>query len=549
MNEERANDKRNRRAVPFHPVLFAVTPILFVYAYNSTKIPIDPGELLLPIVLSLGVTAVLWTVLGLLFRSATRAAPVVSLFLVLFFSYGHFAGAYGPESHAWTDLLLLCALLMAAGTWLAARRTRPGVRGSLFGLTVLLNSVGAAILVVNLATGVQAFARRPSHIERSPRRAAAPARGDYPDIYYIITDSYTRSDVLKSRFHTDNSAFLGELSRLGFFIGGRSRSNYVTTYPSLASSLNFTYLDSLAEAMGPESGNCSPLIEMIQNSRLVEFLRNRGYAIVSFASGYVGTDLASADVHFAPPWSLSEFQTVLANATLLRDVFYLFHMSPNDLHRNRVLYTLRNLPDAGLGRHPVLVLAHVVCPHRPFVFDARGERPRYNFRVDLRGTMRDSSKAMVRKWLDTHYGPQVVYLNTLLEEAVRRILAQSSRPPVIVIQGDHGPGAKLSWGDPAHDEPSDLLERHAILNAVCLPQSGVRAQPSVGLYDSISPVNTFRVVLTRYFDTTMALLPDRSYFSTVSRPYDLYDFDRPESHPAAGGSANGEREVSPRPAY
>ena len=32
-------------------------------------------------------------------------------------------------------------------------------------------------------------------------------------------------------------------------------------------------------------------------------------------------------------------------------------------------------PDAGLRRHPVFVWAHVVCPHPPFVFDARGAQP------------------------------------------------------------------------------------------------------------------------------------------------------------------------------
>jgi len=57
------------------------------------------------------------------------------------------------------------------------------------------------------------------------------------------------------------------------------------------------------------------------------------------------------------------------------------------------------------------------------------------------------------------------------------------------------------------------------------------------LYDSISPVNTFRVVLSQYFDTTMALLPDRSYFSFLERPYRFYDVDRPESYPVIGGPA------------
>jgi hypothetical protein len=82
-----------------------------------------------------------------------------------------------------------------------------------------------------------------------------------------------------------------------------------------------------------------------------------------------------------------------------------------------------------------------------------------------------------------------------------------------------------------------LLQRHAILYAVHLPPSNGRLQPPVEVYDSISPVNTFRVILSRYFDTTMALLPDRSYYSLLGRPYHFYDVDKPESYPFKGDPA------------
>jgi hypothetical protein len=507
MNQELTNQERGRRALPFHPVLFAVAPILFVYAHNGARIPIDPRELLLPIAFSLAVTAVLWTVLGLLFRSATRAAPVVSLFLVLSFSYGHIAGTYMPEIYASAELLLGWAVLMGVGIWLALRRRKGTVRGPQLGVTVLLNAIAVGILAVVLASGVRAFAHRPPRAERASRRDVAAADANYPDIYYIITDSYLRSDVLKSRYNTDNSAFIGVLESLGFFVADRARSNYAWTHPSLASSLNYTYLDSLAEALGPESDNGGPLLGMIQNSRLVDFLRRRGYTIVSFASGDVGTDVVNADVHFAPHGSLTEFQGILLNTTLLRDVFIMLHRSSVDRHRDRVLYALRNLPNAGLDRHPVFVFAHILSPHRPIIFRAPGLSPAVGA-----------------------YGGQVLYLNTLLEDVVRRILAQSPRPPIIVIQADHGLRQAVNWGDSAR---SQLLERHAILDAIYLPPPDV-TQPPVKLYDSISPVNTFRVILSRYFDTTMALVPDRSYFSLLDHPYRFIDVDRPESYPVKG---------------
>ncbi len=514
MNEERTGEERSRRALPFHPILFATAPILFVYAHNGVRIPIDPRELLLPIALSLAVTAVLWTIAGLLLRSATRSALVVSLFLVLFFTYGHIAGTYSPEIYASTELLLGWAILMGFGIWLAARRGRRAVRGPLFGVTVLLNCVAVGILAVVLMSGTKAFAHRPPRADRASRRDVAATDPNYPDIYYIITDSYVRSDVLESRYDTDNSAFIGELESLGFFVADRARSNYAWTHPSLASSLNFTYLDSLAQAVGPESDNGGPLLGMIQNSRLVDFLRRRGYTIASFASGDVATDLPGADVRFAPRWSLTEFHGILVNTTLLRDVLLLLlHKSSFDRHRDRVLYTLRNLPNAGFGRHPVFVFAHIISPHRPYVLGTPIRRPESSRHTSL-------------------YGDQVTHLSTLVVDVVWRILAQSPRPPVIVIQADHGLREVVAWDDSARGQ---LQERHAILYAAYLPSDGRQAVPSVQLYDSISPVNTFRVILSQYFDTTMALLPDRSYFSLLNRPYHFYDVDRSVSDPVIGG--------------
>jgi hypothetical protein len=93
---------------------------------------------------------------------------------------------------------------------------------------------------------------------------------------------------------------------------------------------------------------------------------------------------------------------------------------------------------------------------------------------------------------------------------VDAILANSSRPPIIIIQGDHGPGAHLVWSSV---DKSNVPERMAILNAYYFPDGDYK-----GLYPSISPVNSFRVVLNKYFGTNMGLLPGKHYFSTYLEP-------------------------------
>lgn len=107
------------------------------------------------------------------------------------------------------------------------------------------------------------------------------------------------------------------------------------------------------------------------------------------------------------------------------------------------------------------------------------------------------------------YTNQVTYINKRVEEAIYTIINGSKIPPVIIIQGDHGP-----WMQ------SDN-KRFWILNAYYLP--GYIDQ----LYPTISPVNSFRIVLNDFLGTDYPMLADKSYFSPI--PY-IYDFE-PSGNP------------------
>ena len=103
------------------------------------------------------------------------------------------------------------------------------------------------------------------------------------------------------------------------------------------------------------------------------------------------------------------------------------------------------------------------------------------------------------------YRDQVIFINSQIKTIVQDIIDKSARPPVIVLQGDHG--AVQMKG----------MARVAILNAYYLP--GV--DPASALYASISPVNTFRVIFNQYFGGNYPLLEDVSNYSTRDTPYNL----------------------------
>ena len=111
------------------------------------------------------------------------------------------------------------------------------------------------------------------------------------------------------------------------------------------------------------------------------------------------------------------------------------------------------------------------------------------------------------------YRNQIFYINKLMLAAVDGILAQSQSPPIIIIQSDHGSGAYLNWS--SHENNDCLKERASNFVAIFTPDSRVI------FYDTITPVNIFRIIFNSYFDTNLELQPDKTFFVIPTRPYDF----------------------------
>jgi hypothetical protein len=118
------------------------------------------------------------------------------------------------------------------------------------------------------------------------------------------------------------------------------------------------------------------------------------------------------------------------------------------------------------------------------------------------------------------YTDQIQYLNGRVLAAIDRILAASPEP-IVILMGDHG--LRLLLRRSARD--TCLRETFAILNAIRLPD-----RDESWLYETISPVNVFRIVFDAYFGTKLGRLPDRSLFAHRPGYYDFVEVtDRVET--------------------
>ncbi len=94
------------------------------------------------------------------------------------------------------------------------------------------------------------------------------------------------------------------------------------------------------------------------------------------------------------------------------------------------------------------------------------------------------------------------YTNRVMLQLVDTILQHSARPPVIVVQSDHG-FRDFEGGPPATQR--DLFFKN--YSAFYFPDKAYS-----GLYDTMSNVNTFPVLLNTYFGTHIPLQRDSSVF-------------------------------------
>jgi hypothetical protein len=358
---------------------------------------------------------------------------------------------------------------------------------------------------------------QPPKFDRPVAPALDPKSDRLPDVYFLILDAYGRSDVLKDLYDFDNEPFLQRLEQKGFVVARRSRANYCQTALSLAATLNFRYLDEFA---GSESSNRLPLKHLIAESAVFQAFRQEGYRLVTFASGFDATEGLGADLTLAPSSNLLTFHALIADQTPLwmllgRQATH----EPYRMHRDRILKVFEELPTSSHpSTSPTLTFVHVLAPHPPFVFGPKGE--------DVSGSERHYTLNDSEGWREIQghggsaeyarrYRDQVSYITSRVEDAINRILASSTSPPVIIIQGDHGPGSRFDSGSP---RPNDIKERMGILNACLVPEP---ARQKIG--DAITPVNTFRVVLDECLGAKLGPIEDRSYYSSYLTPYVFID--------------------------
>ncbi len=489
---------------PLHPFLFSIYPVLALYSVNIQQV--SPTVFIRPILISLASCMVIFLVINLFVKNFKKTGLIVTLFLILFFSYGHLyhfletSKSLGGLGHHRFLLFfyLVLFILGVLGVFYKFKDIVP--------ITRILN--WASILLVGISLTQIAFSQgkvvianeKVKQASTSPTILQPPQGKTFPDIYYIVLDMHTRSDVLNEVYGYDDTAFIQALEDLGFFVAKCSRSNYGETSGSITSTLNLDYLDQIATDFKLSSEDAQS--SLLKQSFVRTNLQKLGYKTVAFETEYPWSELEDADYYISPTRSnlalrsISPFESMLIDSTALlpyrefRNREQINKMSelnhPWKEHIELVRFNLKNLAEVPKINEPKFVFSHILVPHIPFVFAGDG-----TLRTDPGYWEGKNALPIDAIHEKEGYAGQVEYIDDQVLSIFKKILADSSTPPIIVIMGDHG---------------FTQNERNKIFSAYYFPGGDYS-----DLSQTISPVNSFRVIFDQFFGTHFGKLQDRSF--------------------------------------
>ncbi len=464
---------------------FAAYPILAVYAYNVDQLHIK--QLFIPLITSLLLAALFYGLWYVVFRNSIKACIATALLTVIFWNYEllyNFINGFVQMNHILVlpVVFMICFMLLFLLVLEIKAKTLSNIR------TVMLLPLALLVFFNVFVIGNGEISKA-----RQTRKGfeAMEINASYvdiqPDIYILIFDEYASLPTMQAIWGYDNSTFAEKLEEKGFFFARNSRTHYSFTHMAIPGILNLIYPD--------ENINRADGMIIINNNHTFRYLHQLGYQI-HFLDGWgsfeytyqtpVADFVCLYNTNYDPLYRLDEFTYMLFSRSMLTFLTSSLIVENANLYyqgHNFFLDYIETFPgQTNSSEAPLLLYAHVMAPHLPFVFKRDGS---FNVNPTNYWEYRDIEPEVLREL----YLEQYIYITQRIEEITSSILANSDSEPVILIFSDHGP--RRSSAGVAESE-----HHHRVLNAVYFPGKDYSA-----LHDSIAPINTMRVFYNAFFGT------------------------------------------------
>jgi len=469
--------------IPLYPAVFLPAMVLLTWSQTGAH----PAIVARPSAIAVAASLLLTLLFAVLVKDRDRAGLAASALLIAILALDDRAAAL---------LVIATVAILVEGL---AHRGRPAIVASI--ATQVMSAVATILLVATVITLTMSgtLSRAVADLAEPPLPPAGAANGSDPDIYVFLLDAFPgdRAAALAGDRY-DPDAFPEALESRGFDVDRDSHSNYLLTPLTLASMLSMRHLvdlDALDPPFTSRGDDWYRLRHQIEAAPAFAALRDAGYRIDTIDASYAHAQDRRVDRFVEQPGP-NELELVLAKYTRLEGLVE--RIAPGtmaQIARDRVGFvydTVGRLATEPADR-PRLVFAHVPAPHPPWVFGAQGQ-PRDPGSVTLTG----EPGATTQQQLDAGFD-QATYIADRTIRAIDQIRASTSRPPVIVVMSDHGPGVTFSTSDPL---AGGFEVRASNFMAAATP-----GHPDL-IGDHLTPVNLFATLLDAYLDDHFERQPD-----------------------------------------
>jgi hypothetical protein len=487
-----------------HPVLFAIYPILFLWSQNVGEVgPDEIGDVLgATFVAGMAAMVVAW----LAFQDRARGALVVTPVILVVLLYGHVARLGVTVQAEQAGIVAILALALVAALKLPGRWV-----GRLdAGLRVVAVTLIAISLVTILPTEIEE-ATTPRTIIAAGKTLPSQTTAQKRDVYWLIFDRYGSDRSFMTGYHVQNP-LTPWLRDHGFDVLADSHANYVGTALSLSTTLNMTPLDKLTRGVPESSNSYQPVYRALQESLTVRQFQALGYRYLHLGSWWNPTRTdAAADRNYNAD-GVSDFTSAVVESSLipvLSEAFIPDELPPTESvkHLKHNTYALDKLDALPRESGPKFVMAHILLPHPPYIFDRDGT---YLVSPEAAGISQTEG-----------WHRQLDYTNSRIQAFLSELLARpESQQPIIIIQADEGPWPDaygrdkygFNWSTATENQ---LEMKFGIMNAWYVPGG----TDGLGLSQRQTAINTFPTLFDRYFGLDYPRLPDRVFASSWGRPY------------------------------
>jgi len=497
--------KKYKKFNIIHLFLIALFPVLIIYSQNIHEIPIQ--EIILPTSLIFFVAILLWLLVRFIIKDSEKSALIISLLLVLSFSYGHVYLLVDDFTLGNSDigrhqyLLIPFVISLIVGTYYIVK-----TKGHLNNASTIFNAIGGtvlAVVIIGIVTysieNIDSFdneliTTEPSLTTYDTTIEAFTLHQDeirnYPDVYYIILDGYMGSNSLNEFLNYENQEFVSYLTNKGFNVNDKSYSNYPSSILSVTSTLNMMYLNFLAEE---QTGQIKIPQEMYIENTVMQNFKSAGYKIINIQRPFpymVSSSLFDLVVCERNKYVDSQLFNMTIKTSIL--VFLLEKWEQHEL-RDAALCNFAELSKQQQKfNEPIFVFSHILVPHPPFLFDSEGN------------PVSSARPEGLESWQNEEgYIDSIKFANKKIMQVVDELLTDPENHPIIIIQADHGYGFDIDSSKPNKES---LEQRMSIFSAYYLPGTEENLSDNI-----ITPVNTFRIIFNSYFNTDYDLLENKMY--------------------------------------